>query len=220
MPIVVCLFLWLRERDGYLFFVSLHSCDYNRCVWCCFFIFVFPIFARIDSVELDSYIWTIKECVSKIALLIAVVGFVITYFNMDYIVGSIEKSYYNLSLLLAFLLWINAYMSIVNGFLSSVQNYFKNFLIVSLSQLLVYIFIILFVLILHQVIGVNSIAFGMLFSAFISYIVNRYYGNLFKKSQSYTKMDSFVVVQNIILIIISFSHSIRLLQLHICGPDN
>ena len=59
-------------------------------------------------------------------------------------------------------------------------------------------------LILHQVIGVNSIAFGMLFSAFISYIVNRYYGNLFKKSQSYTKMDSFVVVQNIILIIISF----------------
>ena len=164
----------------------------------------FPIFARIDSVELDSYIWTIKECVSKIALLIAVVGFVITYFNMDYIVGPIEKTYYNLSLLLAFLLWINAYMSIVNGFLSSVQNYFKNFLIVSLSQLLVYIFIILFVLILHQVIGVNSIAFGMLFSAFISYIVNRYYGNLFKKSQSYTKMDSFVVVQNIILIIISF----------------
>lgn len=52
----------------------------------------FPIFARIDSVELDSYIWTIKECVSKIALLIAVVGFVITYFNMDYIVGPIEKS--------------------------------------------------------------------------------------------------------------------------------
>ena len=110
---------------------------------------------------------------------------------MDYIVGSIEKSYYNLSLLLAFLLWINAYMSIVNGFLSSVQNYFKNFLIVSLSQLLVYIFIILFVLILHQVIGVNSIAFGMLFSAFISYIVNRYYGNLFKKSQSYTKNGLF-----------------------------
>ena len=64
----------------------------------CFSLF----FARIDSVELDSYIWTIKECVSKIALLIAVVGFVITYFNMDYIVGSIEKSYYNLSLLLAF----------------------------------------------------------------------------------------------------------------------
>lgn len=192
-----------KEMDIYFSFLSIPAIitGASGAVFSSLF---FPIFARIDSVELDSYIWTIKECVSKIALLIAVVGFVITYFNMDYIVGSIEKSYYNLSLLLAFLLWINAYMSIVNGFLSSVQNYFKNFLIVSLSQLLVYIFIILFVLILHQVIGVNSIAFGMLFSAFISYIVNRYYGNLFKKSQSYTKMDSFVVVQNIILIIISF----------------
>ena len=163
-----------KEMDIYFSFLSIPAIitGASGAVFSSLF---FPIFARIDSVELDSYIWTIKECVSKIALLIAVVGFVITYFNMDYIVGSIEKSYYNLSLLL-----VNAYMSIVNGFLSSVQNYFKNFLIVSLSQLLVYIFIILFVLILHQVIGVNSIAFGMLFSAFISYIVNRYYGNLFK----------------------------------------
>lgn len=137
-----------KEMDIYFSFLSIPAIitGASGAVFSSLF---FPIFARIDSVELDSYIWTIKECVSKIALLIAVVGFVITYFNMDYIVGSIEKSYYNLSLLLAFLLWINAYMSIVNGFLSSVQNYFKNFLIVSLSQLLVYIFIILFVLILH-----------------------------------------------------------------------
>lgn len=140
----------------------------------------------------------------KIALLIAVVGFVITYFNMDYIVSPIEKTYYNLSLLLAFYCGLmHTCQSLMVFFL--LFKIISKFLIVSLSQLLVYIFIILFVLILHQVIGVNSIAFGMLFSAFISYIVNRYYGNLFKKSQSYTKMDSFVVVQNIILIIISFS---------------
>lgn len=115
-----------KEMDIYFSFLSIPAIitGASGAVFSSLF---FPIFARIDSVELDSYIWTIKECVSKIALLIAVVGFVITYFNMDYIVGSIEKSYYNLSLLLAFLLWINAYMSIVNGFLSSVQNYFKNF---------------------------------------------------------------------------------------------
>ena len=57
-----------KEMDIYFSFLSIPAIitGASGAVFSSLF---FPIFARIDSVELDSYIWTIKECVSKIALL-------------------------------------------------------------------------------------------------------------------------------------------------------
>ena len=164
----------------------------------------FPAFARKDQIELDEYIYTIKTYVSRLALVVAVGGFAITYFNLRTIIDADAPSFYDLALILSTLFWFNSYISIVNGYLASVQNYFKNFLIVSFTQLLVYIFIIVFVILFHAQMGVKSIAFGMLTASIISFSVNRYYGNFFHSSNKKAEVDTLGLLTNICLIIVSF----------------
>ncbi len=164
----------------------------------------FPTFARIEKSKLDDYIYKVKIYVSRIALIISIVGFGITYLNLSNIIDTDASDYYNLALLLSSLFWLNGYISIVNGYLASVQNYFRNFLIVSSTQLLVYVFIILSVVLLHDVLGVRSIAAGMVCSAIVSLIINRYYGNLFHKSNANVKIESTKLITRVCMIIISF----------------
>lgn len=165
----------------------------------------FPAFARIgDTSRLDEYIYTIKMHVSRIALIIAVIGFSVTYFTLTRIIDSDEPKYYDLAFILSILFWLNSYISIVAGFLASVQNYFKNFLVVSCSQLIVYFSIIFFVVAFHKSLGVSSIAVGLLTSSIIQLFINRYYGNIFHKSLSNVNIDALKLFSNICLIIISF----------------
>lgn len=165
----------------------------------------FPTFARIGDVpRLDEYIFTIKRYVSRIAFFISVTGFSITYFNLTRIIDSDEPIYYDLALILSILFWFNSYISIVAGFLASVQNYFKNFLVVSFSQLIVYFSIIFYVVVFHKSLGVSSIAAGLLTASIIQLLINRYYGDIFHKSKSNANVDALKLFSNTCLIIISF----------------
>ena len=135
---------------------------------------------------------------------IAIIGFIFTYSSLESIIDSDEQYYYNLAIILCFLFWLNSYISIVNGYLASVQNYFKNFLVVSFSQLLVYLSIIAFVIALHESIGVCSIAIGLIFASILSLIINRYYGDIFHRSEVKIDIDARLLISNICLILISF----------------
>lgn len=164
----------------------------------------FPAFARIQQLNLDEYIFRVKSYVSKIAIVIAIIGFTITFFNIRNIIDTDEPSYFNLALVLSALFWLNAYMSIINGYLGSVQNYFKNFVIVSSCSLIVYICIIVFVLLFHDILGVKSMGAGLVLASIFSYIINRYYGGIFHKSHAKVNIDSKKLLTNVCLIIISF----------------
>lgn len=164
----------------------------------------FPAFARIEKIGLDDYIYRIKIHVSRIALIIAIIGFAITFFNLNNIIETEDPFYYNLAFILSILFWFNSYLSIVNGYLASVQNYFKNFLIVSSTQLLVYFGIIIFVILFHDLLGVRSIAAGMIAASFLSLMINRYYGNIFHKSKAKVKVNGLGLFTSICLILISF----------------
>lgn len=164
----------------------------------------FPAFARLEKSELDDYIYRIKIHVSRIAFIIAVIGFAITYFYLNNIIETEDPFYYDLAFILSILFWFNSYLSIVNGYLASVQNYFKNFLIVSSTQLLVYFGIIIFVILFHDLLGVRSIAVGMITATILSLITNRYYGNIFHKSKVSVNVDALRLFISICLILISF----------------
>ena len=164
----------------------------------------FPAFARIAQSDLDSYVYIVKRYVSWAAIIIALIGFSVTIFNLNRIIDTEESSYFNLALVLNILFWLNAYMCIINGYLGSVQNYFKNFLIVSFSSLLVYICIIVFVVLFHNVLGVKSIAVGLVVASVLSFIINRFYGNLFHKSNKKVIIETKTLFSNILFIIISF----------------
>ena len=164
----------------------------------------FPIFARIERPGLDAYIFIIKIYVSRIALIIALAGFAITYFNLSQIIETKDPFYYNMALILSILFWLNGYISIVNGYLASVQNYFKNFLIVSFSSLLIYVSIIAFVTLFHDLMGVSSIAVGMVFATIMTLLINRYYGGIFRKSNIKVNLDVKGIFNKIFLILISF----------------
>lgn len=165
----------------------------------------FPAFARLgDTPDLDEYIYTIKGHVSRVALIIAIIGFSITYFNLRRIIDSDNPIYLDLALILSILFWLNSYISIVTGFLASVQNYFKNFLVVSFSQLIVYFSIIFFVIAFHESLGVSSIAAGLLTASIIQLLINRFYGGIFHKSSSKANVEAKNLISNIFLIVISF----------------
>jgi len=164
----------------------------------------FPAFARIGEQELNDYIHKMKIYVSRIALVVSVIGFAITYINLTSIIDTTETSYYQLALILCALFWFNSYISIVNGYLASVQNFFKNFLVVSSTQLLVYVCSILFVVLFHDALGVRSIAAGLITASIASLAINRYYGGIFHKVSKNIKIDVLPLLVNICLIIISF----------------
>ncbi len=164
----------------------------------------FPAFARTEQSMLDGYIYKIKSYVSRIALIISVFGFSITYLNLNSIIETEDTGFYNLALVLSALFWLNGFISIVNGYLASVQNYFKNFLVVSSTQLLVYVFIIIFVVSFHKMLGVKSIAVGMLCAAVVSLLINRYYGNIFHDSSCTVKIKDIEIIVKVCQIIITF----------------
>ena len=164
----------------------------------------FPAFARTEQSMLDGYIYKIKTYVSRIALIISILGFSITYLNLSSIIETEDTGFYNLALILSALFWLNGYISIVNGYLASVQNYFKNFLVVSSTQLLVYVFIILFVVLFHKILGVKSIAVGMLCAAVASLLINRYYGKIFHDSDCTVRIKSNDIIIKVCQIIITF----------------
>ena len=89
----------------------------------------------------------------------------IDLFTNDNIISS------NLGIHLALMIWLGSGFAILSGYLSAILNYQKEFFKVSWTALLHGVFIIGFVLLFNEILGVRSISLGLCIALIIQFII-------------------------------------------------
>ena len=131
-----------------------------------------PTFAKFKSnkLELNKFINSVWIFILAFGFLFALVGSFFVAKNIDLFTNDNTISS-NLGIHLALMIWLGSGFAILSGYLSAILNYQKEFFKVSWTALLHGVFIIGFVLLFNEILGVRSISLGLCIALIIQFII-------------------------------------------------
>ena len=130
-----------------------------------------PELASLNENQIGIYIENIKKTIVFVSFFLSLFGCVVMLLFLDNIFNVEQYGLRETGIVLCITLWVNTFFSIINGFLSCIQNYYKRYYIVATVPLLTYIFNILFVILVGKHIGVIAIGYSMALAAMTQFLL-------------------------------------------------
>ena len=132
-----------------------------------------PTFAKFKSnqFELNNFIDSIWIFVIVFATLFTLIGFFISFINIDLIIPKTQTDLRNTGIQVSLMVWIGSGFTIMSGYLSAILYYNKHFFKVAWTALLPASFMIIIVLLFHEKLGVRSISLGFCIAFILQFII-------------------------------------------------
>lgn len=132
-----------------------------------------PTFAKFKSnqFELNRFIDSIWIFILVFAILFTLIGFSISFINMNLIIPETQADLTNTGIQVSLMVWIGSGFTIMSGYLSAILNYNKQFFKVAWTSLLPASFMIIIVLLFHEKLGVRSISLGFCIAFTLQFII-------------------------------------------------
>jgi len=136
------------------------------------FVSVFiPKLASLEERQLGSSIRGLLIYVTYTAVIIAILGGVITSIYLNKLYEFTSDSSYTIALTINILFWLAACIAIINGFLSCVNNFFKFFIVVAATPLVTYILNILCLVFLSPWVGILCLGVSSILAVVLQFII-------------------------------------------------
>lgn len=132
-----------------------------------------PTFAGFKSskTELDKFINSVWKFIFILAVSFTLIGYFITYINMDLFLPKNGVHYKNIGIQVSLMIWIGSGFSFMSSYLAAILNYNKQFFKVAWTSLLPAFFMIIIVLLFHENLGIFSISLGLCIAFTLQFII-------------------------------------------------
>ena len=132
-----------------------------------------PTFAKFKSkqTELNKFIHSVWICILVFGIFFILIGFTISALNIGFFISENSDYLRYLGIQVSLMIWIGSGFAIISSYLSAILNYEKQFFRVSLTSILPAFFMIAFVLLFHNELGVRSISLGFCVGFIIQFII-------------------------------------------------